>query len=179
MKSRELDDIEYFMCPVYENTLLETLKNKSKGDSHYIKPDSIILSKIICGDAGDNIKSVARYVKNGKTFRFSERDWETLSNQLSIKTIDDLIENKETIAKFITSHKKISPYNIQIEDVMEMIDYNIKLVWLNEKVIPETCILAMNNVDYKSYDIDYIRSNYKVLCGNEEESEISKLFETI
>ena len=60
-----------------------------------------------------------------------------------------------------------------------MIEYNIKLVWLNESVIPETYILAMNNVEHNDYNVDYIRSNYKVICGNRNEDEIMKLFESI
>jgi hypothetical protein len=60
-----------------------------------------------------------------------------------------------------------------------MINYNIKLVWLNESVIPETCLVAMNNVEYNDYNVDYIRSNYKVLCGDRKEDEIMKLFDSI
>ena len=179
MKEHDIDDIEYFMQPTYENAILETLKARSKGGVNYIQPDSIILSKIICGDAGDNIKSVVRYVKNGRNYRFSEKDWESISKLLNINTIDDLIKNKNKIAKAIGNHKKVSPQDISISEILEMINYNIKLVWLNESVIPETCLVAMNNVEYNDYNVDYIRSNYKVLCGDRKEDEIMKLFDSI
>ena len=60
-----------------------------------------------------------------------------------------------------------------------MIDYNIKLVWLHESVIPETVIQGMNNIEYEKCDIQYIRSNYKVLCGNKDESDIVSIFDSI
>ena len=60
-----------------------------------------------------------------------------------------------------------------------MIDYNIKLVWLHEQVIPEPVIQGMNNIEYQKCDIQYIRSNYKVLCGEREEKDIMSIFEGI
>jgi hypothetical protein len=167
------------MQPTYENTILETLKMRSKSGVNYIQPDSIILSKIICGDAGDNIKSVVRYTKNGRNYRFAEKDWEILSKTLNINSIDELIKNKNKIAKAIRDHKKVAPHDISASEILEMINYNIKLVWLNESVIPETCILAMNNVEYNEYDVDYIRSNYKVICGDRRKDEIMSIFDSI
>ena len=179
MREHDIDDIEYFMQPTYENAILETLKARSKSGINYIQPDSIILSKIICGDAGDNIKSVVRFTKNGRNYRFAEKDWESLSKSLNINSVDELIKNKNKIAKAIRNHKKVAPHDISASEILEMINYNIKLVWLNESVIPETCILAMNNVEYNDYDVDYIRSNYKVICGDRKEDEIMSIFDSI
>jgi TusA-related sulfurtransferase len=58
-----------------------------------------------------------------------------------------------------------------------MIDYNTKLVWLNEKSIPDTIIQFMNQQEYKLIDISYLRSNYKVLV--KENNMIQNLFEGI
>lgn len=180
MKERDMNDIDFFMQPTYQNAILETLKVRARGDVKYINPNTIINSKVICGDAGDNIKAVARYIKNNRTYKFSEKDWGILANSLNINTIQDLINNKDIIIDGILSHKKILPYNISKDEVGEMIDYNIKLVWLNESVIPETAVLAMNNISYNGdYDVSFIRSNYKVLSGDKEKDDIMKLFESI
>ena len=90
-----------------------------------------------------------------------------------------MINNKSSIADAVCKHKKLKSYDIKSSDVLEMIDYNIKLVWLNQTVIPETVILAMNNVEYKDYDLSYIRSNYKIICGNKDENEIINIFNSI
>ena len=63
------------------------------------------------------------------------------------------------------------------ELVVEMIDYNVKLVWLNEAVIPETIISVMNNQEYKTIDVDYLRGSYKVLC--DEDTGMAEIFEGI
>jgi HKD family nuclease len=56
-----------------------------------------------------------------------------------------------------------------------MLEYNIKLVWLNEEVIPDTAIQAMNQCEYKSFDVSYIRSNYKQLL--KQDDYLQNLFE--
>jgi hypothetical protein len=60
---------------------------------------------------------------------------------------------------------------------MEMIDYNIKLVWLNEDVIPDTVVMYMNQCDYGVADIHYIKTNYKVLCKKND--SIEQIFDSI
>ena len=175
----ETDVLDFFMQPVYYNPTLESLKSNAKGSINYIDPNTIVLGKVICGDTGDNIKSVARYVKNGRTYRFSEKDWGSVCKSLNINTVQEMINNKSSIADAVCKHKKLKSYDIKSSDVLEMIDYNIKLVWLNEAIIPETAILAMNNVEYKDYDLSYIRANYKIICGNKDENEIINIFTSI
>ena len=72
-------------------------------------------------------------------------------------------------------NKKYKQYKPNISDIEEMIDYNIKLVWLHESVIPETITMFMNQQEYKQYDINYIKSNFKVLL--DENDFIKNLFE--
>lgn len=175
----ETDVLDFFMQPVYYNPTLESLKSNAKGSINYIDPNTIVLGKVICGDAGDNIKSVVRYVKNGRTYRFSEKDWGSVCKSLNINTVQEMINNKSSIADAVCKHKKLKSYDIKSSDVLEMIDYNIKLVWLNEAIIPETAILAMNNIKYKDYDLSYIRANYKIICGNKDENEIINIFNSI
>ena len=63
------------------------------------------------------------------------------------------------------------------EKVVEMIEYNIKLVWLNERIEPESIVAVMNNQEYKLYDINYLRGSYTTLLGTTDEAE--KIFEGI
>ena len=173
-----IDPLEFFMQPMkYTSPVLEALKSKSNS-VNFIDPNTIILSKIICGDAGDNIKSVVRYKKGNRTYRISEKDWDKIASKLNIITIQDFLKHKENVAKAIVDMKKLQPYNIDIQDVIEMIEYNIKLVWLNEKVIPDTAVQAMNQIEYKPYDLSYIKNNYKILY-EEDDNDIQKLFESI
>ena len=58
-----------------------------------------------------------------------------------------------------------------------MIDYNTKLVWLNEAVIPDTIIQAMNQVEYKIYDISFIKNNYLILT--KQDNKIEDIFDGV
>jgi hypothetical protein len=58
-----------------------------------------------------------------------------------------------------------------------MFDYNIKLVWLNESVIPETIVMYMNQLDYGVADISYIKSNFRTMC--KRNTTIEDIFESI
>lgn len=174
--NKPFDDLEFFMRPEYISHTLESLKRKSK-TVDYVDPNDIILSKIFCGDSGDNIKSVVRYIKGTRTYRFTEKDFNILSNDLNIGTIDDLLNNYSNCSEYISSLDKYKDYDISSENVNEMLIYNTKLVWLNESVIPEPIIQAMNQENYNEYDISYLRSNFKILIG--EDDNIKNIFESL
>lgn len=175
MESEE-DIMNFFMKPEYHSPILESLRKKSKQVS-YIWPQNIILQKIICGDSGDNIKSVFRYEKNGRIYRITEKDWTTINEECdNISSMEKFMENVDNIAKHISNYKKFKSYSPVYENIKEMIRYNIKLVWLNEKVIPETIIMVMNQQEYKLYDIPYIRSNFRILL-DDNDVDIKKIFE--
>lgn len=167
------DVIDFFMQFEYFSPLLESIKKASP--EHYINPNTIITSKIICGDSGDNIKSIFRYTKGNKVFRITESAWDSMSKSLNINDIRDLVEHKADIASSIASNTKYQPYHPDVDQLLEMLEYNIKLVWLNEEIIPDTAIQAMNQCEYKSFDVSYIRSNYKQLL--KQDDYLQTLFE--
>ena len=173
------DEIEFMLCADTESPILAGLK-RAIGKVTYINPDNIVLDKIICGDAGDNIKSVIRYEKNGRVRRISEREWKRFADKLDINTIDDIrdLSRKETslIQELVNQYSQIRE-GIDYQSVKEMLDYNKSLVWLNESIIPETIISKMNEQEYKVYDISYIKNNYKTLT--KQSTEIESLFEGV
>ena len=161
----------------YFSPCLESLKKQLSNEVNYINPHIIINSKVICGDAGDNIMPVFKYKKGGRNFRITEKVWEQISNELNIKTIYELFERKSEVVSKICSSPKFAPHFPCKELIEEMIEYNRKLVWLNEEVIPDTAIQAMNQQEYKEFDVPYIRNNYKALLKSND--DIQSLFEGI
>ena len=182
LESKEPDpnDFDAFMFMPQQNTPLMESLMKSSNVVEYINPNEIINEKIICGDSGDNIKSVARVIKNGRNYGVGKSEWKKLSNKLNINTIYDLIDKSQKISEEISRIKKFKDNTTAI-DVKEMIDYNIKLVWLNEGVIPADIQSKMNEQEYKTIDIDYFRNSYKSIFGNKEPEikEISDIFDGI
>lgn len=175
LKEPELDDIEFFMTPQVSSPILEDLKTSSLQVS-YIDPNSVILDKIICGDNSDNIKSIVRYVKNGKNRRIGEKEWEKAADELNIHTIQEMIEHRDDIIDFFAKKYGNLEDNSR-EDLQTMFEYNKKLVWLNENIIPENIQAKMCELEYKQYDVDYIRNNASVLAVQND--LISGLFDGI
>ena len=179
IKNPDPDDLDFFMQPViYKNPIIEGLEKRSGKKVNYIDPNAIINSKVICGDSGDNIKSVVRVVKSGRNYGVGPKDWEGVAHTLHIHTIQELISHKQDIARELLKLNKFRGYGVTPEQVLEMIDYNIKLVWLNEEVIPETILSVMNTHEYNQMDIDYLRGSYTVLL-DDHERHIQEIFEGI
>ena len=170
-------DVDFFLNMNYKSPLLESLQRTTKYS--FIEPDDIILSKIVCGDSGDNIKSFVKVEKNGRKYGVGCKDWEKIRNKLNINSLSSFLSNVDEVVNELVSIKKFLPYNLDKVLVKEMIDYNIKLVWLHENIIPEPVIQGMNNMAYQKCDISYIRSNYKTLCGEKDESDIMSIFDSI
>lgn len=176
------DPFEFFMRMEYSSPVLDTLKLKSSG-VHYIDPNTVINSKVICGDAGDNIMPVLRYKRGERNFRITEKDWQKIADTCGIENIGDITKQVEHIATSILHEEKFaklvteSVIGSSIPDVAEMIKYNIRLVWLHESTIPDTIVQFMNQQEYKVMDTRYIRSNYKVMVGSD--NSVEALFESI
>lgn len=170
-----VDDLDFFMSPIkVKSPILEDIIKSSKS-VNYINPDEIVMEKIICGDAGDNIKSIAKIVSGSKTYKVSAKMWNEIKNKFSITTLDEFFKLKQDIINSILSLKKFN--NCIYNDLSDMFDYNIKLVWLNETIIPETIIMYMNQLEYNIADTSYIRSNFKTLC--KKDTEIEAIFDSL
>ena len=148
------------------------------GKSTYINPDDVIMSKVICGDHGDNIKAlirVERTTKTGKPIinKVSEKEWDKVKKELGIKTIDDFKKNKELIVKTLRMIPRLRECSSSMADIMDMFDYNMILVRLDKEQIPREYQLVMNKHkdEYVITDLDYLRNNYKVLASHTEPVE--------
>lgn len=171
------DSIEFFMRPQFlYNNILENLRHK-QSNTHYEDPNKIILDKIFNGDAGDNIKPVVKYSKNNRLYKLTKKEYNAVLNHFNINTIDDLKKSYKEISQYISNLKNIKPHHIDSSDIYDMLLYNTKLVWLHEETIPETLIAAMNQFEYKYYDVDYIRSNYTILL--DDDVDVMNIFESI
>ena len=176
-----IDPMDFFMFPIQIDTeIIDSLKIGAGNKVTYVNPDEVVIEKVLCGDSGDNIKAIVRFDKGGRTYRFSEGDLKKYQeHDLPMTTVNDLKECREDIADWIINNKKFTPYKFKKNDILEMLDYNIKLVWLNEETIPEPVIQSMNEVEYKKVDVGALRSNYKLLAKTHEDTDIESIFEEI
>lgn len=166
-----VDPMEFFLQPMpCVNPLLKTLTKVFK--TFYINPGLIVMKKIVCGDSGDNIQSIIRQVKKGKTYRVSEKNWEDVREELHITTLSDFWKNRDRICEKLCDLKGYA----NVDEVKEEFDYNKKLVWLNSEVIPEDLISKAEGESYSIYEIVNIRNNFKMLSGDKENEEVLEVF---
>lgn len=177
LKEKSVDDIDFFLNPDISNPTLERIKVQAK-NVHYINPDLIVMEKIICGDYGDNIKSIMLKELNGKYYGIGQKDWEKVRGSLSLEKLEDFFNKKEDIIRELLKINKFSYFRDKVDQVRDMFDFNTKLVWLNERVIPESIQESMSSAEYKEYDLNNIYNNYKILSG-ENQSDIESIFEGV
>ncbi len=137
----------------------------------YIEPTNIIMDKVICGDAGDNVLSIVTQLtttKTGKTIKrkVTPKDWEECKFALNI-TYDNFIKQKENIISFLLTKKRYAGYNRC--DMSDMFDFNIKMVTLSMDIIPEE---LFESAEWKSFDIQNIKNNYMLLCKDDDTASL-------
>jgi hypothetical protein len=137
----------------------------------------IVINKVLCGDAGDNIKSIVRYKKGNRTYRFAESDYKKFIEATGISDINTFKTDFDDIATSISHNPKFEQYGITAENVREMLDYNLKLVWLNESVLPGTVTTAMVQFEYNKFDVSTLKHNSKILAGSS--NNIEDIFNSI
>ena len=141
----------------------------------YINPDDIVMMKVICGDSGDNIKSVLRWeTKNKKgatrVLQVSENEWNKVKAELQVTDYNDFESKKLLIISNLRALKRFEGYRGKTEDLVDMFDFNVKLVRLAKEQIPHDTAMLMNKhrQEYVVTDLGYLRNNYKVLASHNE-----------
>ena len=171
----ETDPVEFFMSPQKRFLpVFESFKNNVNISIEYVQPFDIIVDKIFQGDSGDNIKPIVQYKWNGRTYKMTKKEFNNIIVKFSIKTIEDIESQQDSISEYVATmiNNKSKGCTVHSQDINDMITYNINLVWLNEKTIPETIIMSMNHSEYKKInDLNYIRLNYKTLLGKDQTIE--------
>jgi len=173
-----VDDIDMFMQMDKSNQTLDDICARVKAVT-YIDPADIVEGKIICGDRGDNIKSVVQIEKNSKTYGISEKDWIKIKEELSVETLDDFFNKRDMICEAVAKTSRFAKYTINNAHTRDMFDYNKILVWLNDEVIPQEIQDKMNAIEYKKYDLSFIKNNYKMLCKLKSETNIESIFDGV
>lgn len=164
------DVLEAMQHPPFQSEVLTKLISRVKNCT-YINPDSIVINKILCGDAGDNIKPIVQYQKNGRNYGFANRDYEAAVKDLKLYNMSDLLFEDCKLPSYICNIKRFKPYNFTEQLVTEMLHYNTKLVWLNESTVPKKLVEKMDQIEYLHPDVAQIRNNYRTIMGKNETIE--------
>lgn len=168
MKEGPENDIDFFM-QFTQNSTYELLKS-SVSQVNYIRPELIIMDKIICGDSSDNIKSIVLQEKNGKTYRITEKYWNQYRVDHGIESLEDFFSREDMIVEDLIRAKKSDK---RPEDVYPVFDYNKRLVWLDESSYPPEVMLQFEeDSEYKQFDIEFVLNNYKTMDTTYQNDEV-------
>jgi len=184
---------------IVSNQVKEEIKlfiNTNKLEVNEIFCDEYILSKILAGDKGDNIKSVYSIEKIGKTgkprtSKISEEKAKSIVSTFkkrhgrfsSMYLFDE--SYKTEILKLIASEMKLTSH----EDLLPNLELNTNLILLHSRTIPEALqttmfsdieyLLRENNLDIKnllSKESILNNTNYINTIGNDKKDNSISLF---
>jgi 5'-3' exonuclease len=141
-----------------------------------IDAEYLIFEKVIIGDAGDAVPPVWTWESKGKTFRVTpskcQRMWEIINNVEPVTDVMDLPSRPSEISLAINSTCKQNP---PIKAIESRLERNIKLVYLDKRVIPADIQDAFENsfndiatskeLSAKTYDMSHLLEGTRFISG--------------
>ena len=119
----------------------EMLKSLQKKDAKIefvvVKPQKILLEKIMCGDDSDNVPSFYQYYKNGRKQRITPLKANKIFEELNISSIKDLCMVTESGDSLKTEIEKILKKDLDDINVSEQLNRQRHLVELNPMLFPD------------------------------------------
>lgn len=175
-ETQVLNELDSFMEMVNPNEfLLNKLKQIIK-DNESVYYGDIIMSKIICGDSGDNIMPLLQCRKNNKNIGISQKEWSSIKSHLNITTLEEFFDKQYLIITNAIHLKRFSSYEFDLDELRNRFKYNTQLVYLSKDSYPDNIYNLMNESkeDYKVFDVEIFKNNYKILSTSKifEEKEL-------
>ena len=140
------DEVDIFFSNMnHGKEFIKTALNRDKKiELVEIDPDQVVLGKIFCGDAGDNVPSFYEYYKsNGKKYKISEKKFENICKELCITDVEDLM-TKEMMIKGVL--EKVLKKEINDINVPKRLERQRRLVELNSELFPESIQLYITSI---------------------------------
>jgi 5'-3' exonuclease len=152
-----------------------------------IDEDYLIFEKVIIGDAGDTVPPIWTWENKGKTFRITPakaaRIYEIVNAMKPIGDIYELPNRATEISNAINAVcKQIAPAEV----LKPRIERNLKLVYLNQRIIPESIVKAWAEsysndspkmLSAHAYDMNYILEGTRFIsAGRTFEADIFSKF---
>lgn len=125
--------------------------NRNQMDVEKINGQNVVLSKIFCGDDGDNVPAFYEYYKNGKKARVTNKPMQKIIESLDITSVKDLIDrtNKGLLRGAMEDALSTKTNRIEIDiDFKEQLARQRKLVELNIANFPENISSHYKDVPY-------------------------------
>lgn len=166
---RELSELDMFMqdATSYDFMLDNFISNTTLMGykTEPINNIDIVMSKIVCGDAADNVKALIQVKQGSRTSKVSEKEWLTVREKLHIKTLQEFFDQREDIIHELRCLKRFTKCTESDDMLFETFDYNKKMVYLHGSSYPMEVREAMyyQTQHYRQFDMDNFKNNYNIL----------------
>lgn len=183
------DEVDIFFSNFdpLKSFLTNLLKNDKKISYEIIDPNNIVLTKIFCGDDGDNIPSFYEYYDNkAKKQRITPAKCKRILESLSINNTYDL-DNKIPLLK--NTIESVIKKDIDDIDVSKRLARQKKLVELKSNLFPTNIINeflyssnTFNNYKYvnvSNYKINNLLNNTKYLDNSYNKPKEASIFKEL
>ena len=129
----------------------------------YINPVSIVLTKMLAGDKSDHIEPVFTWETTSRHCGIGPKDAEKLIDLCgSPSSPADMDPN--ALYSALNNIKKFASRHPVYENIAARLDYNRKMVWLDESQIPEAVRVGIYNGEYGYADMTALRAG---VCIND------------
>lgn len=141
------DQIDIFFSNMDGNKqyLKDLFTNNTNMELTVEDPNNVVLSKIFCGDDGDNVPAFYEWWKDGKKMRISPGRYKKIREKCKFDNVGQLLEKYTGIKKVID---EIVKRPVEDLDVKERLDRQMSLVVLNSEYFPQEIKNYKESISY-------------------------------
>ena len=174
-KEASINDIFDMGIDFDKNYIKNVIAHNQKVKLEVTDPENILLSKIFCGDDGDNVPAFYDWYNNkGKKVRITNSKFVKILELMEAHNIEDIDENKDNLQEVIETVIKRKITDI---DVIERLKRQKKLVELKPSLFPQEIqdyeMVLKGNI-LKQEQINFYEINMKSLIQGSEFEEVLK-----
>lgn len=123
----------------------------------YINPVNIVLAKMLAGDKSDHVEPVFTWETTNRHCGIGPKDAEKLIDLCGSPSSPAGMD-PHVLYSALNSVKKFASRHPAYEDIAARLDYNRKMVWLDESQIPESIRTGICNGEYGYTDMAALRA---------------------
>lgn len=179
------EDIDIFSADTFMNKSKDLIQDALNSLMiEEVDPFKIVFDKVIMGDAGDAVPPIFTWKKGDKTFKITpakcERIWEILNAKTPVLDIMELPGRAAEVSAAISA---VVNHNPPTDLIRHNLQRNIQLVYLDERVIPQSIqdefvdsiekLLRRKKLSANTYDMKSILQGSRFIKdGNTFEADI-------
>lgn len=136
------------------------------------EPTKLLITKAITGDLSDNILPILRWKSSTGTrnYQCTERHikqaYNMMVDEFTEATSVEYLNNSQLLKDMLHNLIFVTKQNVDFDTVYQHFRYNLRLVYLNSKIIPEKYLNKYNevyeNFEIKNFDLESFKEKHTI-----------------